>query len=197
MPNVQLLPLSRLYSQVALGSSPVTVTVPLLVTPSVADVPVSVRRGKLGAVGAMVSMTIGLVFSPVMRLPLVCLTLIVPGLYVPIVRGKVVPVPVVQLAPLSLLYSQVVPASRLVSLTVTRLVIPSVLDMPESTATASSSTMVIIPTALFLAIVPLPAPVRATEKVPVGLLIVSPKIGTSMVLLVSPGLKNKVPLVAV
>jgi len=68
-----------LYSQVALGSRLVTVTVPLLVTPSVGDVPVSVRRGKLGAMGAMVSMTIVLMFFPVVRLPLVCLTLMVPA----------------------------------------------------------------------------------------------------------------------
>jgi len=63
---------------------------------------------------------------------------------VPSVRGKVVPVPAVQLVPLSVLYSQVALASRLVRLTVTRLVIPSVFDAPESTASFTPRVLMVM-----------------------------------------------------
>ena len=55
-----------------------------------------------------------------------------PGVYVPSVRVKVVPVPFVQFAPLLVLYCQVAPVSMLLTLTVTMLVMLSVADAPES-----------------------------------------------------------------
>jgi len=81
VPVVQLL-LSRLYSQVLLGSSWLTAISPLLVILSVLDVPVSVVRVKLGAMGAVVSTMIDPLFwLGVLMLPAmsVCLTLTVPG----------------------------------------------------------------------------------------------------------------------
>jgi len=80
VPFVQLLPLSVLYCQVALVSSPVTMTVPLLVMLSVLNLPVSENRVKLGAAGGVVSTVIVLVFwlGVVVVLPArsVCLILI-------------------------------------------------------------------------------------------------------------------------
>jgi len=140
VPCVQLAPLLVLYSQVAPVSMSVILIVPLLVMLSVANVPVSVCSARLGAVGAVASMVIGLVFwlGVVVVLPArsVCLTLIVPGVYVPSGRLKVVPVPVVQLLPLSVLCCQVALVSMLLTLTVTTLVTPSLLNLPVSWARA-------------------------------------------------------------
>ena len=53
---VQFAPLSVLYCQVALASMPVMLSIPLLVSPSVADVPVSACSAIPGAAGGVVSM---------------------------------------------------------------------------------------------------------------------------------------------
>ena len=82
VPGVQLASLSVLYSQVLLASSPLIVTLPFLVTLSVADVPVSVVRVKLGAIGGVTSMVMSVLFwLGVLLLPAmsVCLTLTVPA----------------------------------------------------------------------------------------------------------------------
>ena len=52
---LQLLPPLVLYCQVAPASMPVTLTVPILVMPSLALVPVSAARAKVGAAGGVVS----------------------------------------------------------------------------------------------------------------------------------------------
>ena len=52
---LQLVPPLVLYCQVAPVSMPVTLTVPMLVMPSLAMVPLSVARAKVGAAGAVPS----------------------------------------------------------------------------------------------------------------------------------------------
>ncbi len=55
VPVSQVVPPLMLYCQVAPGSSPLTLTVPLLVMPSVADTPVSTASAAVGAMGGIVS----------------------------------------------------------------------------------------------------------------------------------------------
>ncbi|MCY1247804.1 hypothetical protein D9M72_611690 [compost metagenome] len=57
VPATQVVPPSVLYSQVAPDSMPVTLTVGLLVMPSVAEAPVSVARTAAGAATAVSSVT--------------------------------------------------------------------------------------------------------------------------------------------
>jgi len=78
VPFVQLLPPSVMYCQVAPVSSPMMLTVPFVVMLSVADVPVSWARARLGAAGGVWSTLMArLVSLPVLPARSVCLTLTV------------------------------------------------------------------------------------------------------------------------
>ena len=69
MPVVQLLPASVEYSQEALASRSPTLTVPMLVMPSLLLAPVSAARSRLGASGALLSKVIGSSWAVPLVLP--------------------------------------------------------------------------------------------------------------------------------
>ncbi len=69
VPATQVAPPSVLYCQVAPGSSPLTVTVPLLVIPSAGDRPVSTASIAAGASGKVVSTVTALSTDGVPTLP--------------------------------------------------------------------------------------------------------------------------------
>src|SRR3989338_8053494 len=136
LPAVQVAPLSMLYCQVAPVSRPVTLTEPLLVILSVAPAPVSATSARVWADGAAVSIVKAKASLAAPTLPAASvwrtLTLLAPSP----VRVKRLPLPAVQVAPLSVLYCQVAPVSRPLTLTAPLLVILSVLPAPVSAASA-------------------------------------------------------------
>src|SRR5207302_904841 len=133
LPVVHVVPLLVLYSHVAFDSRPVTVTVPLLVTPSELLLPVSVSVA-VGALDALWSTVIPLT-SPVLSVfpaRSICRTRTALAAYVPALKVNVLPLPVVQLVPALVLYSHVALDSRPVTVTVPSLVMPSEPLLPVS-----------------------------------------------------------------
>ena len=138
MPACQMAPASVEYCQLAPASRPNTLTVPLLVMPSLLLLPVSAARAMLGAAGVLLSMVIAPSWALALVLPARSLwrTRMLPALWVPLETPKEVPVPASQLTPPLVEYCQLAPASRPVTLTVVVLVMPSLLLLPVSAARA-------------------------------------------------------------
>ena len=140
LPLVQLTPALVLYCQLAPASSPATLTVPTLVMLSAA-IPLSVASVIVGAEGGVVSGGGGTTVSSVnakapelvLMLPATSVWRTVTDLAPSPVSVKLLPVPVVQLVPPLVLYCQLAPVSRPVTLTVPLLVMPSP-KAPLSTA---------------------------------------------------------------
>ena len=65
-----------------------------------------------------------------------CLTWTLPAVYVPAGRLIMLPVPVSQVEPLSRLYCQAAPATKPLTLILPLLVVPSLFELPVSTASA-------------------------------------------------------------
>ena len=140
----QVAPLSsdtRTMSPVASAapSVPVIVWAAVAVMKSVALVPVSAENATVetASVGAVVSSVNAKVPDTGEVVPVESVCLAITDLAPSPVREKLVPVPVVHVAPPSMLYCQAAPLTRPPTLTVPLLVILSVADVPESEASVS------------------------------------------------------------
>ena len=138
LPVFQVDPLSVLYCQVAPLSNPVTFTTPLFVIPSEFELPESVARAKLGVATVWSTVIALAIFPTELTFPAVsvCFTWIVFAEYEASLKVKLVPLPVFQVDPLSVLYCQVAPLSNPVTFTTPLFVIPSEFELPESVARA-------------------------------------------------------------
>ena len=135
LPLDQLVPPLVLYCQVAPASSPATLTVPTLVMLSLPR-PLSVPSVTVGAAAAL-SIVKASALELALTLPATSVWRTMTDLAPSPASVKLVPLPAVQLLPPLVLYCQVAPASRPVTLTVALLVMPSPAT-PLSTASAAT-----------------------------------------------------------
>ncbi len=129
-PGVQVTPLSMLYSTAAPGSTPVTLSAPMFVIASGLLLPLSVTSAATGIA----------MFVSSVKVRLLAL-LELPAMSVWRTRTALAPSdaanPVVQVTPLSILYSMTAPGSIPVTLSEPMLVILSVLLLPLSVSSAT------------------------------------------------------------
>ena len=124
LPATQLVPPLLLYCHVAPASKPLTLTVPLLVMRSVAELPLSLARATLGAATAESSVKASALDAR-LTLPAASVWRTMTVLAPSPLSVKLLPLPASQLVPPLMLYCQVAPASRPATLTLPLLVMPS------------------------------------------------------------------------
>ena len=125
LPLFQVLPPSTLYCQLAPASSPVTLTVPTLLMWSLTEMPLSSAKLRLGAAGAVLSRVNANALEAALTLPAASLWRTMTDLAPSPLSVKLLPLPATQLVPPLVLYCQVAPASRPLTLTLPLLVILS------------------------------------------------------------------------
>ena len=136
-PVIQLLPPLVLYCQLAPGSSPATLTTPLVVMPSLALEPVSLAKVGTGDAGAVVSRVTLSAADASLTLPAASVWRTRTVLGPSPLSVRLLPDPALQLLPPLLLYSQEPPASSPLTLITPLLVTRSEPLLPLSAARAN------------------------------------------------------------